>query len=176
MELFVDKKIINVIILSKKLFCLFSEHGNFICIDISKNNEDSEVEVIKICDINSDHYKRKRTTQINDINSCLLFQTISDVLTEYINSKVYESRFGGKTSLDPFSKEEKELFFMFLHNNRFLCEIANPTLYKILAHYKFLGREEITCFKHFMHDAFFKQSNKIFFCNVLLIYLSKLVH
>lgn len=111
---------------------------------------DDDIEMIEIHTKNNSRvqhgYNRRKA---DEIKNTLLFSEISYVLIKYMDNNSYQSRYGRRKTSDPFSTDDKKEFLKFLYQYRFLYEVSNPSLYEILGHFKFLGRQTTSQYKNF---------------------------
>lgn len=131
-------------------------------VDVSRDDESDvdikDVEIYKTKNLKSE-------CKIADVANTLLFEVVSNELVKFENTDIYKSGLKNRKKLGSFDLGEKETFLRFLFKHSLLCEIANPKLYKILCHRKFLGERKISHYEEFvslLRRNFSKEMSKLF--------------
>lgn len=121
-------------------------------IEISSSDDDIEITEIHMNNCNP---------KVKDVTKTLLFIAMSEEITKFTNTESYKKNFQHKKSSGLLSDKEKEEFLRFLYESRFLCEVINPSLSKILCQFNFLGRKETLPYENFITALRFDISKEL---------------
>lgn len=126
----------------------FQNNTNICIIDLCGSDSDIKTESIENQIVNVEHESRE--LEPVDTESTILSRAITDKLIKCMCKESYKDLYKEKNASDSFDDEDKEVLLTFLYEHRFLCELANPSLHKLLCQHNFLGRRESVHYTNFV--------------------------
>lgn len=93
--------------------------------------------------------KRMKPSRISET---LIFKAVTNKLINFMKSDFYKKHLIREEKSKALTALEKKCLLIFLHDNRFLCELHNPMLWEILKIHNFLNRTSIVVYNNFVRD------------------------